>query len=83
VKARIVRIGNARGIRIPKPLLEQSGISGEVELEARRGQIIIRGVRHPHAGWEAAFREMAEQRDDILSDSAASATAWDTTEWEW
>ena len=47
MKTRIVRIGNSQGVRIPKPLLEQSGLTGEVELEVQDRQIIIRASVHP------------------------------------
>jgi antitoxin MazE len=38
VKARIVAIGNSQGIRIPKPLLEQAGLTGDVELRQGRAR---------------------------------------------
>ena len=41
MKASIITIGNSKGIRIPKPLLEESGLSGTVELKAIRGEIKI------------------------------------------
>ena len=41
MKASIITIGNSKGIRIPKPLLEESGLSGNVELKARKGEIKI------------------------------------------
>lgn len=41
MKASIITIGNSKGIRIPKPLLEESGLSGSVELKAVRGEIKI------------------------------------------
>lgn len=84
MKARIVRIGNSQGIRIPKPLLEQSGLGEEVELEVQHQQIIIRAANRPRAGWEAAFREMAERGDDALLDPESVALSqWDEEEWEW
>ena len=82
MKTRIVRIGNSRGVRIPKPLLEQSGIHDEVELEVEEGHIVIRAVRNPREGWDAAFRAMAESGDDALLDPGAS-TRWDDEEWGW
>jgi len=42
MKARIVRIGNSQGIRIPKLLLEQTGLSDEVELEVRGASLVVR-----------------------------------------
>jgi antitoxin component of MazEF toxin-antitoxin module len=41
MKATIISIGNSKGIRIPKPLLEESGLGKNVELRARRGEIVI------------------------------------------
>jgi antitoxin MazE len=84
MKARIVRIGNSQGVRIPKPLLEKSGLGEEVELEVTDGTIVIRSARGARDGWEEAFRAMAEQGDDVLLDPGADApTEWDEEEWEW
>lgn len=84
MKTRIVRIGNSRGVRIPKPLLEQSGLGDEVELEAEAGRIIIRAVREPRRDWPEAFRSMAESGDDAMLDAAgAGGDDWDHEEWEW
>lgn len=84
MKTRIVRIGNSQGVRIPKPLLEQSGLGEEVELEVEDGRIIIRPATHPRQGWEDAFRAMSQQGDDALLDGhVADLSAWDASEWEW
>ena len=45
MKTRIVPIGNSQGIRIPKLLLEQTGLSGEVEISAEDDALVIRPVR--------------------------------------
>lgn len=83
MRARVVKIGNSKGIRIPKPMLEQSGIGDEVDLQAEDGQIVIRAVRHPREGWDAAFAEMARRGDDKLLDDVPSTSTWDEEEWEW
>ncbi len=84
MKTRIVRIGNSQGIRIPKPLLEQTGLRGEVEISARDDSLIIRPARQPRTGWAAAFREMARRGDDALvDDPAPSLSSWDEDDWEW
>jgi antitoxin MazE len=79
MKARIIRIGNARGVRIPKALLEQSRLTDEVRIEPRKNEIVIRTA--PRQGWEEAFRAMAERRDDRLIE-ASLPTSFDETEWE-
>ena len=84
MKTRIIAIGNSQGIRIPKVLLEQSGLGEEVELEVHDSQIVIRPAERPRQGWDEAFCGMAEQADDRLLDEDVSAqTDWDTTEWQW
>ena len=47
VKSRIVKIGNSRGVRIPKPILEQLALSEEVELSVRGDQLVIVNVETP------------------------------------
>ena len=84
MKTKLVRIGNSKGIRIPKPVLEQTGISDEVELEVFDQHITIRSATRVRAHWEQAFREMAQQGDDQLIDAEAdSTTTWDEDEWQW
>lgn len=82
---RIVKIGNSRGIRIPKILLEQSGLGDEVELEIKKDQLIIRPKKSVRQGWESAFRAMAKNKDDQLLDNEymTNQSGWDGEEWEW
>ncbi len=83
-KTRLVKIGSAQGVRIPKTLLEQAGLTGEaVEIETQNGQIIVRPARAARQGWEAQFAAMAS--DDKLTDDGESLTltTWETSEWEW
>jgi antitoxin MazE len=54
VRAKLVKIGNSRGIRLAKPLLEVAGLVDEVEIEATPGLLTIRPSIHPRAGWAEA-----------------------------
>ncbi|HVF49864.1 MAG TPA: AbrB/MazE/SpoVT family DNA-binding domain-containing protein [Pyrinomonadaceae bacterium] len=84
MKARIVKIGNSQGIRIPKLLLERSNLGEEVELEAEDNQIIIRSTKQPRQDWESAFRAMAARGDDeLLDEHLPVQTQWDEDEWQW
>jgi antitoxin MazE len=82
IRTRIVKIGNSQGIRIAKPLLEQSGIEVEVEIEIHDDRLIIRAAKKSRVGWDKAFSKMAEQHDDVLLDDI-NTTAWDLLEWQW
>ena len=84
MKARLVRIGNSQGVRIPKPLLEQTRLRDEVDIEVEDDHLVIRAVSAPRSGWDDAFQAMARQGDDALLDGDAPLpTRWDEEEWEW
>ena len=83
MRTALIKIGNSQGIRIPKPIVEQCGLRGEVELEVRRGALVIRPSRRPRQGWEDAFKIMAANGDDTLIAPEIQATEWDNEEWEW
>lgn len=84
VKARIVKIGNSRGVRIPKLLLDQADLGEEVELELQGGQIVIRPAHPARHDWGDQFKAMAAQGDDKLLDGDVMvSTVWDEKEWEW
>ena len=81
MKTRIVAIGNSRGIRIPKPLLEQAGLEGDVELHAEQGRIVIAAARRARAGWAEAAAELHTGGEDGLMETPAPV--FDQDEWEW
>jgi antitoxin MazE len=83
VRTSIIQIGNSQGVRIPKPLLEQSGLTGEVELEVQEDQIVIRSARRAREDWGERFKAMAEQGDDRFLTEETLPTTWDEKEWEW
>ena len=68
MRAHIVKTGNSWGLRIPRALLEQTGLRGAVEITARKGCLVVGPAGQPRAGWEAKFREMSRQGDDQLLD---------------
>jgi len=82
MKTKLIRIGNSRGVRIPKPLLEESGLEGDVRLRVIEGGIVIEPARPPRAGWADAAVWAHEEGDDRLLDEPIP-TRFDDTEWEW
>ncbi len=85
MKAKIIRIGNSRGIRIPKPILEESGLHGEVELQIHEEGIVIRPLAKHREGWDQAFQSMSVSGDDQLLDEELLSyqSSWDDEEWQW
>ncbi len=82
MKTKIVRIGNSKGIRLPKPLLEQVGLVGDVDLEVRDGKLVISPAESLRAGWREAAISLAEREEDGLLD-VHTPTRFDVEEWEW
>ena len=82
MKTKIVRIGNSRGVRIPKPLLEEAGLEEQVHLRVVEGGIMIESERVPRAGWADAAALANERGDDALLDDSVP-TRFDQTDWEW
>ena len=82
MKAQIIQIGNSQGIRIPKMMLEETRLSGEVELEAHPDGLLIRSLQKPRGTWDAEFRALADTDDDQAL-SAAAATGFEAREWKW
>jgi len=85
LKTRIIQIGNSQGVRIPKVLLQQSGLGEEVELKVSKEQIIISPVTKPRQGWEEAFQEMAKQGEHQLLDNKEHPyqNSWEQDDWVW
>ena len=82
MKARLVQIGNSKGIRLPKTIIAEAQLRDEVELKAERGQIVIRSVKRPREGWDQAARLMRERNEDHIIDKT-TPTRFDREEWKW
>jgi antitoxin MazE len=82
MKSRLVAVGNSRGVRLPKPLLEQAGLPDEVELEVRGNTIVIAPSRRPRAGWAEAAADLCASDGARLLDEPTS-TRFDEGQWRW
>lgn len=82
MKTRIVPIGNSKGVRLPKALLDLCHIRDAVNLSVKGDMIVIQPLKHhPRAGWEAAFRRMHERGEDRLL--IPDSLDLDFESWEW
>ena len=62
----IIKIGNSKGFRLSKTILERYNITDKIELIFEKGQIILRPISKPRKGWDKAFKKMHENADDQL-----------------
>ena len=81
----VVAIGNSKGVRLPKTVLQQCQISNEVNLEVKNGKIVLEPIRHgnkhPRKNWDRAFKDMRKIGDDRLL--IADSLDLDTGDWKW
>lgn len=82
MKARLVRIGNSRGVRLPKTIIAQAGLTDEVDLGVRDGAVVIARASTARSGWANAARQMRQSGEDRLLD-APTPTRFDEKEWQW
>lgn len=81
LKAKLIRIGNSKGVRIPKSLLQETGLPQDVEILAEGNRLVIAPAHQARDGWEAAFKLMRGEDEKLLLDH--SPTVFDVEEWEW
>ena len=81
MKVELVRIGNSRGIRIPKPVIEQCGFEDTVELRIENHRLVIAPARQPRESWEEAFRAAGPSTHDELPLDARNQ--FDREDWRW
>ena len=66
MKASIIQIGNSKGLRLSKTILERYNIRDTVELILEKGRIILKPIDQPRKGWDQAFNRMHANEDDTL-----------------
>lgn len=86
MRASIVRIGNSQGVRLPRLLLEQAGITSKsVTVTVEDHRIVIAPHQHPRQNWAEALDAVAQggvDEDDPALD-AYPPTQFDQVEWTW
>jgi antitoxin MazE len=83
MRAELVRIGNSRGVRIPKPLIEQCGLGDAVELRVENNCLVISPAHRPRHDWGDVFRAAGSGDSDELLLEDAAPTDFDREEWRW
>ena len=85
MKTKLIRIGNSQGVRIPKPVIEEIGLSKEIEMILKDNQIILRPSEETRKNWDQAFEKITQENDDQLLDKeeVERPSRWDETEWKW
>jgi antitoxin MazE len=83
MKAELIRIGNSRGVRIPKPVIEQCGLGPRVELRVENHRLVISPERRSRQGWDEAFRAAGPSNHDELLLETTGPNDFDHEEWRW
>jgi antitoxin MazE len=85
MRTRLIAIGNSRGVRLPKSVIDEAGLEDEIELTAQAGCIVLRARKNPRAGWDEQFaRALKRNRgtvDTLLPDDIPNE--FDRKGWVW
>jgi len=82
MNTRLIRIGNSRGVRLPKPIIEEAGLKEHVHVQVRGGAVVISSQLQTRAGWAEAARRMRGLGEDVLLDKPIP-TRFDAEDWRW
>jgi antitoxin MazE len=83
MKTNLIRIGNSRGIRIPKPLIEECQLGETVDLRIEDNRLVISAESSPRAGWDEAFQHAASKKREPLLLGRVPQNEFDREEWTW
>jgi antitoxin MazE len=79
----LIRIGNSRGIRIPRALIEQCSLEGAIELSVENDRLVISPGRRLRHGWAEAFTKSGSSGNDELLLESGNVNEFDRSEWKW
>jgi len=82
MQMQIITIGNSKGLRIPKAILHQCGITDRVDLRVTDEGLVVSPVRAPRADWEDAIK-LDPPLGGEFADWQAPGNAFDEKEWTW
>ena len=83
MRTELIRIGNSRGVRIHKPVIEQCGFGDVVELRVENDRLIVSPERRVRQGWAEAFRAAGQVESDELLLENILPNEFDLKEWRW
>lgn len=72
MRASLVKIGNSRGVRLPKSVIEAAGLKGDLDLEVRDGAVVVRNAQTTRGGWAEAAAACRAAGEDALGDWGAT-----------
>jgi antitoxin MazE len=66
MRLKVIQVGNSKGIRIPKTILDEYGIKDEVEVDLKAEGISIKPLNKPRENWKEVMRELHVSGGDEL-----------------
>lgn len=83
MKAKLVAIGNSRGVRLPRSVIEECGLGEQIDMRVERGTVVLAPAPGTREGWDTAFVAVAEAGDDAPLMPDTLANEWDDEDWTW
>jgi antitoxin MazE len=77
MKTNLVQIGNSKGVRLPRAVMEQSQLTDELELEVGDGVVVLRAIRSVRKNWQEDAANCRASSEDDLADWDAVSSDFD------
>ena len=83
--AHLIKIGNSQGVRIPKSIIEQSGLEeGEFTFQLTEEGLLLRPVKHaPRQGWKEQFETAVKEGKADMDKEWLETPLAEEESWEW
>lgn len=82
METKLIPIGNSKGIRIPKSIIEKYQFGDMLDLVETDEGILVKSSKEPRKGWDEQFKKSLS-REDEFSGFRDIPNDFDTTEWTW
>jgi antitoxin MazE len=83
MKTQLIQIGNSKGVRLPKAIIEQCKLEKDVEIEINNNKLILYSESKVRKGWAESFKKMNKNTEDSMIFPDTMQSDWDDSEWVW
>ena len=83
MKVKLIAIGNSKGVRIPRAVIQECNLGEEVDLSVRDGAVMLAPLREIREGWDKAFAKASKGKDQEILMPDDLGHSWDEEEWTW
>ena len=83
MKIKLINIGNSKGLRLPKTIIQQYKIGEDLQIELQEDGILLKPLTKPRAGWSEQFEKAVKPIEKQEKNWMEARNRFDKEEWTW